>query len=141
MIAPIQTAPRAEVLLHPRLGLHHGGDDLECAADETGTGFIGQCEGLLRRKRVFFRGGIVVHISPGGLIVQPLANIPLMRAGLFCQFRRSRRAIGRQRFIKPKPIADQHERRAHPRADIPHGFSHEFLKFVRIDAGGHGDLL
>ena len=54
---------------------------ISAPADVEGTVLVEERHRLLVRQRVAHCGGVVVHVSGGDLVDQPLTNVALARAG------------------------------------------------------------
>ena len=75
----------------------------------------------------------VGDVAAGGLGVEPLADVALVRAGALSQLARGQRARAGQRLVEAEPVADHDQRRVQRRAELAHGLEHELLDLRLVD--------
>jgi len=116
-------------------------DDLERAAQEDRAVLVGDHHGLLGRKLVGAVGRVVGHVAAGGLVAEPLADVPFGGAGAGGQRGRRDRPGARHRLVKAEPVADVQQQPRDGRAHVGDGLPDEGLEPGLVDrvrfGGGH----
>jgi hypothetical protein len=88
---------------------------------------VGERDRLLGRKRGGPRAGFVLHVSAGGLRVQPLAHVALTDAGLLRELGRRQRTGAGQATVQTELVAHHHQRGVEGGADLADGAEYELL--------------
>ena len=107
--------------------------DLEQAADERGTGFVGQCDGMLGRQLVATGRRVVGHERSRGLRIEPFAGVVLIGAGAFGQFGRRARPVVGQAAVVAETVTHHDQGAVQYGADLFDRFEDKGHQLFRVD--------
>ena len=96
---------------------------------------VEQQERVLRRQREAAARRVVGDVAARGLRGQPLAHVPLARAGALGQLRRSQRAGAGHRPVQAELVADEHETRVERGRDVGDRLAEELLHLRVVQRG------
>jgi hypothetical protein len=133
VLMPAETAAGLEGGLDLRARPERGRRQLKCATYERGAVLVGKGHGLLRGQLVALRDGIVGHEPAGRLRVQPLADVPFGRAGLFSELLRSYGLAVRHRLVESEPVADHDQAGIHRRSKLANHLAEKGVELVLVD--------
>ena len=133
MLVPAEAGPSAERRLDLRLCLQACRRQLERAADEGRTVFVGQREGVLRRQLVALGRRVVRDEVAGRLGVQPLADVALRGASLLGELGRGDGARLRHRLVQAEPIAEHDQAGVHGRSKLSDQLPEKCVELVLVD--------
>ena len=118
-----------------------GRDRLEGTGEEHRP-LVGQHERVLGTELEGSVVGVVPDVAAGGLVAQPLADVPLVRAGALGQVGRRHRPRTRHRPVEPEAVTQVHHQARDGRGEVAHRLVDELLQRGLVEArgvgGGHG---
>jgi hypothetical protein len=140
VLVPADAFASAEALGDARPAVHHGGRGLEDPGHRHGARFVGEDERVLSEQRVAVLVGVIGHEAAGGLRVEPLAHVALVRVGARREFAGTDRLGVRHRTVQAELVAYRDERGVQRGADLSGDLTGECLDATLVECL-HGVLL
>jgi hypothetical protein len=137
VLVPAHATAAAEALLDALAAGDHGVRGLEDAGHRQRAGLVGEHERVLDRQRVAIAHGVVGDEPAGGLRVEPLAHVALLRGGALAELGGAHRLRVGHRAVQAEPIADRHQRRVERGADLGGKKTDEGLQTGLVEGDGH----
>ena len=110
-----------------------GRDRLEGTGEEH-RALVGQHERVLGTELEGPVVGVVGDVAAGGLVAQPLADVPLVRAGALGQVGRRHRPRPGHRPVEPEAVAQVHHQARDGRGEVAHRLVDELLQRGLVEA-------
>ena len=126
----VDALPGAERLGHLRLPEVARGQHFEPAAKEHRAVLVGQDHGVFVGQLVAGGGRVVRDVACCGLVVQPLADIPLGGSGGVGEFGRGERPGTGHRLVQAEFVTDVHQGAGDRHAHVGHGLVHERVELL-----------
>ena len=133
VFAVVDALPGAERLGHLRLPEVARGQHFEPAAEEHRAVLIGQDHGVFVGQLVAGGGRVERDVACCGLVVQPLADIPLGGSGGVGELGRGERPGTGHRLVQAELVTDVHQGAGDRHAHVGHGLVHERVELLRVD--------
>ena len=115
------------------VGGRRGGQ--EHAGEGERARLVGEHEGVLGRERVRVLLRVVGHVAAGGLVVEPLADVALLRAGAARELGGGDGLAVGHRAVEAETVSDGDQGGAHGGADVRGDLVDEGLDLGLVDGG------